>query len=63
LSCADDLPRDVRYLLERFAPPCTELAWVWVEGAPEGTSAPECDTAPGSGTLLIAGIPAASESD
>jgi len=63
LSGAETLPRDVRYLLERFAPPCDTLAWSWSDGAPEGASAPECDIAPGSGVLVIAGIPAANESD
>ncbi len=66
LSADTDLPRDVRYLLERFAPPCSEtheLAWVWVEGSPEGARAPGCDTAPGSGTLVIVGVPLAGESD
>jgi len=57
LSATDELPRDVRYLLERFAPQCSELAWIWVEGTPEGAHAPECDTSAGSGTLVIAAVP------
>jgi hypothetical protein len=59
LSAGGEFPRDMRYLLERFAPRCSELAWVWVEGAPEGARAPGCDTSPGSGTLVIAGVPTA----
>jgi hypothetical protein len=59
LSADTELPRDIRYLLERFAPPCTELAWVWVDGAPEGAHAPGCDTSPSSGTLVIVGVPTA----
>jgi len=63
LGGADGLARDVRYLLERFAPPCDELAWVWIDGAPEGADAPECDVAPGSGTLVVAGVPTERASD
>jgi len=63
LSGADDLPRDVRYLLERFAPPCDTLAWSWFEGAPEGISARGCDVAPGSGMLIVAGSPTVKASD
>jgi hypothetical protein len=58
LSVPEELPRDMSYLLERFAPSCDELAWIWIEGPPEDARAPGCDLAPGSGTLVIAGVPA-----
>jgi hypothetical protein len=58
LSADCELPRDVGYLLERFAPQCDGIAWVWVDGAPEGALAPGCDLALGSGTLVIAAVPA-----
>ena len=51
---------DVRYLIERFTPSADNLAWLWIEGEPEGVRLlPEgrIDPAPGSGTLVIAAVP------
>ncbi len=69
---AGELSPLVRYLLDRFALPALragvatakpprggggeEIAWAWVDGAPEGAVAPGTDASPGSGTLLVAAV-------
>ena len=56
------LAPDVAYLLRELAPPAlpagaSEMAWLWIDGAPPGARAPGLDAAPGSGTLLVATFP------
>lgn len=57
-SAGEEIPGDIRHMLERSGARAGELAWVWQEGVPEGLrTSGGVELAPGSGTLFVAERP------